>query len=292
MRFLPLGPDAPEVSVIGYGGMPLSIEGRPAEDAGIRIIHASLDAGVTLIDTADVYCLSHLDIGHNERLVRQALASRKGERDRIMVATKGGMERPDGKWVYNGRPEQLFRACDRSLTALGVEQIDLYQLHTPDPKVPFDETVDALAELKRRGKVSRIGLSNVSVEQIQQAQKRVEVTTVQNRLSPFFREAVREGVVEYCAGQGIGFLAYSPTGGGRLNKKLPDHPVVKRIATRHRASPHGVVTAWVLAQGPTVIAIPGARTEAHAQDAARAADIELDQDDLAMIDEAEFSIAK
>jgi aryl-alcohol dehydrogenase-like predicted oxidoreductase len=292
MRFLPLGPSAPDVSIIGFGGMPLSIEGRPSEDVGVRVIHASLNAGVTLIDTADVYCLSHLDIGHNERLVAQALATRKGERDTIVVATKGGMERPDGRWISNGRPEHLFRACDRSLKALGVERIDLYQLHTPDPKVPFDETVDALAELKRGGKVRWIGLSNVSVEQIQAAQERTEITTVQNRLSPFFREALREGVVEYCAGQGIGFLAYSPTGGGRLNKKLPDHPVVKRIASRYKASPHAVVIAWVLAQGKTVMAIPGARTEEHARDGARSADLELDQDDLGAIDEAEFSIAR
>ncbi|MEO8199242.1 MAG: aldo/keto reductase [Gemmatimonadota bacterium] len=118
------------------------------------------------------------------------------------------------------------------------------------------------------------------------------VIEVQNRLSPFFREALTEGVVEYCEKKGIGFLAYSPTGGGRLNKKLPDHPVIARIARRHHASPHAVVIAWVLAQGRTVIAIPGARTEDHARDAALAADLELDADDLGSIDEAEFSIAK
>lgn len=292
MRRIPLGPSAPEVSVIGFGGMPLSIEGRPPEDVGIGVIHASLDAGVTLIDTADVYCLSHLDIGHNERLVAQALRTWNGPREGILVATKGGMERPDGRWIVNGRPEHLLRACDRSLKALGVERIDLYQLHTPDPKVPFDETLGALGELARVGKARFLGLSNVSVEQIEQARKVIQVTTVQNRLSPFFRESLREGVVKFCAGKGIGFLGYSPTGGGRLNKKLPGHPVVSRIAQRHGASPHAVVIAWVLAQGRTVIPIPGARTEDHARDAVRAAQLELDEEDLGAIDEAEFSIAK
>lgn len=292
MRSLSLGPSAPSVPIVGFGGMHLSIEGRPSEDVGVRVIHASLDAGVRLIDTADVYCLSHLDIGHNERLVGQALRAWKGPRDTVLVATKGGMERPDGRWVVNGRPEHLFRACDRSLKALGVERIDLYQLHTPDPKVPFDETVGALGELVRGGKVRFLGLSNVTVEQIELARKVVQVTTVQNRLNPFFREALREGVVEFCGKKGIGFIAYSPTGGGRLNQKLPDHPVVARIAQRHRTSAHAVVTAWVLAQGSTIIAIPSARTEDHARDATRAADIELDAEDLGAIDEAEFSIAK
>lgn len=292
MRTLPLGPSALPVPVIGFGGMPLSIDGRPPEDIGIRVIHASLDAGVRLIDTADVYCLSHLDIGHNERLIAQALRSWKGPRDAVIVATKGGLERPGGQWVNNGRPEHLFRACDRSLAALGVERIDLYQLHAPDARVPFPESVEALAELARRGKVRWVGLSNVSVEEIERARKITQIVTVQNRLSPFFREALAEGVVEYCGRHGLGFLAYSPTGGGRLNKKLPDHPVVKRIAARHKASAHAVVIAWVLAQGPSVIAIPGARTEEHARDAAGSVDVELGPDDLEAIDAAEFSIAR
>ena len=287
----PLGPDAPPVSVVGLGGMPLSINDRPPEDVGIRVVHAALDAGVTLIDTADVYCLSDRDIGHNERLVTAALASWKGPRESVLIATKGGITRPEGRWGVNGRPEHLFRACDRSLKALGVERISLYQLHRPDPEVPFAESVEALAELVQRGKVRWVGLSNVTVEQIAQARALVPVQTVQNRLNPFFREALETGVVRYCAEHGLGFLAYSPLGGGRLNKKLPSHPVVSAIAARRKASPHAVVTAWVLAQGPTVIAIPGARSEAHARDAVSSADLRLDPDELGAIDEAEFSRA-
>jgi aryl-alcohol dehydrogenase-like predicted oxidoreductase len=287
-----LGPTAPQVSAVGFGGMPLSIEGRPPEPVAIATIHAALDAGVTLIDTADVYCLSHLDLGHNERLVAAALKSWKGSRESLVVATKGGMERPDGAWTRNGRPEHLFRACDRSLKNLGVERIQLYQLHAPDPQVPFRESIEALAELVRRGKVQWIGISNVGIEEIDVALGVHPIQTVQNRLNPFFTESLDDDVVQYCVAKQLGFLAYSPVGGGRLNKKLPGHPAVRRIAERYRVSPHAVVIAWVQAQGSTVIPIPGARTPEHATDSASAADLTLDGDDLRAIDTAEFSIAK
>jgi aryl-alcohol dehydrogenase-like predicted oxidoreductase len=292
MRLKLLGPGAASVTVIGFGGMHLSIEGRPPEDVALRVLQGSLDAGIRLIDTADVYCLSQLDIGHNERLIAQAVRTWKGPRDQVVIATKGGMERPDGRWTSNARPEHLFQACDRSLKALGVERIDLYQLHAPDPRVPFKESVGALAELVGRGKVQWVGLSNVSVEQIQEARRITSITSVQNRLNPFFREALEEEVVDYCNREGLGFLAYSPTGGGRLNLKLPSHPVVRKIAERHRASPHAVVLAWVLSQGPSVIAIPSARTVEHAVDSARSAELELDEQELADIDQAEFSTAR
>src|SRR5262245_17842338 len=127
-----LGPGGPEVSAIGYGGMMISIQGRPPEELGIRAIHAALDAGATLIDTADVYCLDDDDIGHNERLIAKALKQWSGRRDGIVVATKGGLTRPAGQWHRQADPEHLHRACERSLKALGVERIDLYQLHAPD----------------------------------------------------------------------------------------------------------------------------------------------------------------
>ena len=292
MQVKSLGPGAATVSAVGLGGMHLSIDGRPSEDVALRVIHASLDSGVTLIDTADVYCLSHLDIGHNERLIAKALKSWKGPRDQVVVATKGGLERPDGRWTNNGRPEHLFRACDASLKALGMDRIDLYQLHAPDPRVPFKESVGAVAELAARGKIRWAGLSNVSVEEIELARTITPIVSVQNRLNPFFREALEEGVVEHCDREGLGFLAYSPAGGGRLNLKIPSHPVVKRIAERRKRSPHAIVLAWVLAQGRSVIVIPSARTAEHAVDAARSADIELDQQELEDIDRAEFSTGR
>jgi aryl-alcohol dehydrogenase-like predicted oxidoreductase len=268
--------------------MHLSLQDRPPEAQALRVLQASLDAGVTLIDTANVYCLDQHDIGHNERLVARALASWQG-RERVVVATKGGLTRPAGRWERDGRPASLARACEGSLAALGVERIDVYQLHAPDPAVPFGESVGALADLARQGKIRWVGLSNVSVDQIREARAIVSIVTVQNRLNPFFREAIADGVVEYCGRHGIGFLAYSPTGGGRLNRKLPEHPVLHAMAGELGFSAHALVLAWVRAQGPTVIPIPSARTEAHAVDAARAGDITLAERDLLRITEAEFS---
>jgi len=286
-----LGRDAPPVSAVGYGGMHLSIQGRPPEAQGVRVIHAALDAGVTLIDTADVYCLDNQDIGHNERLVARALGSWQGGRDQVIVATKGGVTRPAGRWDTDGRPQHLRAACERSLEALGVERIDLYQLHAPDPKVPLAESVGALAELQQVGKIRWIGLSNVSVAEIREAEAIVPVTTVQNRLNPFFREALAEGVVAHCTERGIGFLAYSPTGGGRLNLKLPAHPVLQPMAARLGTTPHALVLAWVLARSPSVIVIPSARTAEHALDSVSAADLMLSEADLTSITTAEFSRA-
>jgi aryl-alcohol dehydrogenase-like predicted oxidoreductase len=288
----PLGPDAVEVGIVGYGAWPLSdSDPRPEEDEAVRVIHAALDGGATLIDTADAYCLHEGEVGHNERLVARALASWSGPRDEIVIATKGGFVRPNGHWRHNARPEHLRRACDRSLQALGVDRIDLYQLHSPDPEVPFEESVGMLAELRGAGKIRWVGLSNVVVDQIQAAEAIVSVTTVQNRLNPFFREAVNEGVVAYCDEQGIGFVAYSPVGGGRLNKKLPDHPVLKEMAYRHSVSPHAVALAWVLGQGSSVIVIPAARKRAHVADSQAAAGVELDPEEVEAITAADFDTA-
>ena len=293
MQTRPLGPGAPGVSAVGFGGMPLSTRGRPDDErAALRVIHTGLDAGMTLLDTANAYCLDDSDIGHNERLMAKALRTWGGRRDAVIVATKGGITRPKGdEWGIDGRPASLRRACEQSLVALGVECIALYQFHRPDPTVPFAESVGALADLRREGKIRWVGLSNVSVAQIREAAAIVEIVSVQNRLSPFFREALETGVVAHCAREGIGFLAYSPVGGGRLNKKLPSSAALQPIAGAHGATPHAVVLAWVLAQGPQVIVIPGARTVDHARDAAAAADLALSPAELAAITAAEFSTA-
>ena len=287
-----LGPGAPDVAAVAFGGMPLSIRDRPDEATGIAVLHAVLDAGVTLLDTADVYCLDHKDIGHNERLFAKALKTWSGDRSTLVVATKGGMVRPNGGWEYDGRPAHLKQACDKSLKALHVDRLDLYQLHTPDPSVPFADTVGALAELQEQGKIRWIGLSNVSIAQIEEARAIATVISVQNRLSPFFREAIETGVIAHCAAAGIGFLAYSPVGGGRLNKKLPTHPAVVPIADRLGASPHAVVLAWVMAQGPNVIPIAAGRSVETALDSTTVSSLQLTGDDIAAIDQAEFSLAR
>lgn len=286
MRTLPLATSS--VSVIGYGGMHLSLTDRPPEAEAVRVIHAALDGGMTLIDTADAYCPDGSQTGHNERLIARALRSWSGPHDSVLVATKGGIVRHGDRWDRDGRPAHLKAACDASLRALGVDRIDLYQFHAPDSAVPFEESVGALAELAHSGKIRWIGLSNVSVDQIRRAERIAPVVSVQNRLNPFFREALADGVVEYCGAHGITFLAYSPTGGGRLNLKLPGHPTLRAIASRVGATPHAVCLAWVLAQGPSVVAIPSARKVEHARDSAAAADLQLAPDDLGAITQAVF----
>jgi aryl-alcohol dehydrogenase-like predicted oxidoreductase len=286
-----LGSGVGDVTCVGFGGMPLSIAGRPDVAESVRVVHAAIDAGVTLIDTADVYCLDDDDIGHNERLIERALREWPGDPDRIIVATKGGLVRPGGRWESDARPEHLRSACEASLAALGVETIDLYQLHAPDSRVPLEDSVGALADLHVEGKIGAVGLSNVTVDEIRRASEIVPVASVQNRLSPFFREALDEGVVEHTRREGMGFLAYSPVGGGRLNRKLPDHPVVAAIARSLGVSAHAVVISWVLARSPNVIVIPGARTEAHALDSIAAAGVRLSQEEDRTIELAEFSIA-
>jgi aryl-alcohol dehydrogenase-like predicted oxidoreductase len=269
--------------------MHLSLTDRPPEGQAVRVIQAVLDAGVTLLDTADVYCRDDRDIGHNERLLARALASWSGDRRRVLVATKAGMARPGGRWAPDGRPAHIRAACERSLRALEVDVIDLYQFHTPDPAVPFAESVGAFRDLRDQGKVRWVGLSNVSVAQIDEARAIVPIATVQNRLNPFFREALADGVVRHCERLGIGFVAYSPVGGGRLNRKLPSHPVLAALSERHGASPHALVLAWVRHQGKTVIPIPSARTVEHALDSVHAVAITLTDEELGAIERAEFS---
>ena len=285
MQQTTLGKTGESIPAIGFGGMPLSIQGRPAEEQGKRTLHAAIDAGMTLIDTADVYCLDDNDIGHNERLIASALAERS-DRDAIRVATKAGLRRPGGAWTNDGTAKHIREACERSLRALQTDRIWLYQFHAPDPKVPFEESVEAFAELQRAGKFQHFGLSNVSVKQIEKAERILPVVSVQNRLNPYFRESI--DVAKECAKRGITFLAYSPVGGGRLAKKLPKFDVLIELAQKHDRSVHAIVIAWVRAQAKSVVPIPAARTIEHAVDSARAAELELSADDVEAIDEAEF----
>ena len=268
---------------IGFGGMPLSIQGRPPEEEGRRVLNAAIDSGLTFIDTADVYCYDDNDIGHNERLIASVVRERK---DDVRVGTKAGLRRPKGAWTNDGSPEHIREACEKSLRALGTDRIWLYQFHAPDPRVAFEKSVEAFAELQRQGKFEHFGLSNVSVEQIDQAERILPVVSVQNRLNPYFRESV--GVAEECAKRGITFLAYSPVGGGRLAKKLPQFDVLIELARKHDRSVHAIVLAWVRAQGKTVVPIPAARKVEHAVDSAKAVDLVLSEDDLAAIEETEF----
>lgn len=272
-----------QVSAIGLGGMPMSISGRPQEATAIAVIHAAIEAGVTLIDTADCYCLDDGDIGHNERLISKAL---RGRREQVVVATKGGVERPGGAWTTNGRPEHLRSACERSLAALGVDIIDVYQLHAPCDEVKFADSVGALARLREEGKVRHVGLSNVSVGEIEEACAIVPIVSVQNRCSPFDLSSFTNGVVRSCEERGITFLAYSPVNGGRGKVRVAKDPTLLEVGARHGVSPFQVALAWLLGTGPRMLPIPGASKVANAQDSAAAMALVLTPADVAQLDTA------
>jgi aryl-alcohol dehydrogenase-like predicted oxidoreductase len=266
-----LGSSGISVAPIGLGGMPMSLRGRPSENEAVKVIHAALDAGMDLIDTADVYCMDDGDIGHNERLIAKAIAGRKG----ITVATKGGLERPRGAWTCNGRPTHLRSACERSLKALGVDAIDLYQLHAPDDAVPFADSMGAIADLRKAGKVKHVGLSNVSVDEIKEAQAIVPIVSVQNRFNPFDRAPLNDGVLDYCTKEKIALLAYSPVGGGHGKARVADSAPLGTVGKRHGVSPFQVALAWLMGLSPVVIPIPGASKVPNAVDSAAAMKLAL-----------------
>jgi aryl-alcohol dehydrogenase-like predicted oxidoreductase len=272
-----------EVYPVGLGAMPLSIEGRPDEGRAIATIHAALEAGMTLIDTADVYCLDDTDVGHNERLVAKALATWPGEAP--LVATKGGCTRPGGGWAHDGRPSHLRAACEASLTALGVERIDLYQLHAPDDAVPLEESVGELARLAEEGKIAHVGLSNVGVNELARARGVTDIASVQNRASPYHPDGLRDGVLEACAAHGVAFIAHSPVGGYLARRTAHEDPL-RAVGAEVNASPFEVALAWLLAQSPSLLAIPGASRPENARSSARAARIALDTSQVSRLDSA------
>lgn len=259
---------------IGLGAMPLSTSGRPDPEHGTAVIHAALDAGVTLIDTANVYCVDDADIGHNERLIADALRSRSG-RDDLVVATKGGLTRPEGRWERDGRPEKIRAACERSLRDLNVEAITLYQLHAPDERVPFADSVGALARLKAEGKIRHVGLSNVTRDQLDAALGIVPVASVQNRCNLFDQLDLDNGLIDYCGRKGVAYVPYSPVGGGNGHVRLENHAAATKVARSHSASVYAVALAWLLSLGNHVIPIPGASRVASILDSVRAVDLEL-----------------
>lgn len=276
------------VGAVGFGEMQLSLEGRPDEARSVRTIHAALDAGVTLIDTADAYCISRDETGHGERLVAKALASYRGDTSGVLVATKGGHYRPgDGSWQVDGSPRYLRRACEASLQALGVDAIGLYQHHRPDPRVPYADSIGVFKELYDAGKVRMVGLSNANVTQIQQAQRILgeALVSVQNQFGPDFRSSEPE--LRYCAKVGLAFLPWGPLGGeGRAGRLGDLYPAFARVADAHDASPQQVALAWALAKAPVVIPIPGASRPETITDSVRAADLTLTAEELASLDAA------
>jgi aryl-alcohol dehydrogenase-like predicted oxidoreductase len=270
------------VSAIGLGGMPMSIEGRPDEARSIATIHAALDAGVTLIDTADAYHLRADDVGHNEELIARALRSYGGDASAVLVATKGGHLRPgDGTWTKNGHPDYLKEAAKASARRLGVDAIGLYQFHRPDPTVPYADSIGAIRDLLDDGVIEMAGISNADVAQIDQANDILggRLVSVQNQFSPAFRSSL--GELEHCAALGIAFLPWSPLGGIRNAGDVGQrHSTFQDVADAHGVSPQQIALAWELSLAPVVIPIPGASRPESIQDSVRAAELTLTDDEL------------
>jgi len=263
----------------------MSIEGRPDRERSIATIHAALDAGITLIDTADAYNRDANETGHNESLIAEALASYGPGADDVLVATKGGLIRPgDGSWLRDATPEHLKEAAKASAMRLGVEAIGLYQLHRHDPEVPYEESLGAIRDLLDDGVIQMAGISNVTIDMIQLAQRVLggRLVSVQNQFSPEHVETF--DTLEYCAEHHIAFLPWSPLGGIGGAARVGDrHASFQSVADAHGVSPQRVTLAWELALADVVIPIPGASRPESITDSAEAGEITLSADEVALL---------
>jgi pyridoxine 4-dehydrogenase len=258
-----------EVHRLGFGAMRVTgdgVWGPPADrETAKRVLRRAVELGVDLIDTADSY-------GPNvsEELIAEALHPYP---DGLVIATKGGQLRPGpGKWEPDGRPEHLRAVLEGSLARLKLERIDLYQLHRPDPKVPFEESVGALAEWRREGLIRLVGLSNVTVEQLEAARKITEIASVQNRYN--LADRASQPVLERCQELGVAFIPWYPINTGRLEG------AVQRVADRHGATAAQVALAWLLASSPVHLPIPGTSSIAHLEENVAASRLRLDHEDM------------
>lgn len=281
------------VSPIGYGAMPISMSNSqvPPRERGIATVHAALDAGITLIDTADIYAPSFGAMGHNEQLVAEALRSWEGDRSRVVVATKAGITRGVGEtWGRDGSLAYLRGRVEASLISLGVDRLDLLYLHRPDRTRPYAEVIENLATLKQEGLVSELGVSNANVEEILIA---IDVlgagglAAVQNEFSPKFNHTSFEEL-RYCGRKGVAFLPWSPLGGtgGDAKRLGVKYPAIAEVAADHGVSPQQVTLAWELSLGGHVIPIPGGSRPESVTDSAKAMSLELSEDEKAVLSEA------
>ncbi len=269
------------VNRFGFGAMRITgqgIWGPPKDKTGaLAVLERTVELDINLIDTADSY---GPDV--SEELIAEALYPYPAG---VIVATKGGQERsgPD-VWIPSARPEHLRQALEGSLRRLRLDRIDLYQLHRPDPKVPFEESVGALADLQKQGKIRHVGLSNVNVDEIEQARKLVAVVSVQNRFNNATGGATEFNhvkddetleVVDYCTKNGIAFFPWGPLAAGKLASERID-----RVAKAHGAQPNQIALAWLLRRSPVIVPIPGTSSVAHLEENVAAANIELTDDDF------------
>jgi len=272
-----IGGDLP-VHRLGFGAMRITGEGiwgdPPDRDEAIRVLRRAVDLGVTLIDTADSYGPET-----SEQLIAEALHPYP---DDLVIATKAGQARPGpGQWVPLGRPEYLRQQCELSLRRLRLETIDLFQLHRIDPKVPAAEQFGVLAELRQEGKIRHVGLSEVSVAEIVEAQRTVPIVSVQNRYNLGYRRW--EDVVDHCTREGLAFLPWAPINAADLDRVGDPLDAVTR---EHGAVPSQIALAWLLRRSPVVLPIPGTSKVAHLEQNVAAALVELSDEEYATLDEA------
>jgi aryl-alcohol dehydrogenase-like predicted oxidoreductase len=272
-----IGGDLP-VHRLGYGAMRITgdgIWGEPDDpDAARALLRRAHELGVDFVDTADAY-----GPAVSERLIAEALHPYP---EGFVVATKGGSVRPGkGQWVINGKPDHLKQACEDSLRRLRLDRIDLYQLHAVDPNVPLAESVGALKELQDEGKVRHLGLSNVKLDQLEEARGIVDVVSVQNRYSLSDRGS--DDVLAACERHGIAFLPYFPLAAGKLTK--PGGPL-DEVARAHDAKPGQIAIAWLLQRSPNMLPIPGTSSASHLEENVAAATLELSADEVAALEGA------
>jgi len=269
---------------LGFGAMRLTGEGiwgPPAnKQEAIAVLHRALELGINLIDTADSYGPEV-----SELLIAEALYPYPKD---LVIATKGGLLRPGpGQWLPDGRPEHLREALEGSLRRLRLDRIDIYQFHRPDPRVPFEESVGELAKMRADGKIRHVGLSNITIEQLAQAQKIVPIVTVQNHYNLASRESERmsaqqsEEMIDICERQGIGFIPWNPLAAGELAR--PGGPL-DQIAKRHNAKPSQIALAWLLKRSSTMLPIPGTSSVKHLEENVMGATIRLTQEEFEAID--------
>ena len=262
---------------LGFGAMHVTgsgVLGEPRDRKGaVALLRRVVELGINLLDTADAYGPEV-----SERIIAEALHPYPPN---LLIATKGGYTRPSGQWVPNGKPQHLRKACEASLRRLKLERIDLYQFHTPDPRVPIEDSISALAELRNSGKVRHVGVSNFSVDQVERARAIVPIVSVQNHYNVAYRSS--EPVIKYCERHGLAFLPFYPLAYGRL----PHHNrALQKVARRYGATASQIALAWLLKHSPAMLPIPGTSRIAHLEENARAASLELSDGDFLELKES------